>query len=208
MVIKQWHDGNLKINISNSAIWLLAFLLSTAAFSVRAESEFRLGYRLDYLLGTVDASQIDPSFPEISQGHTSSFFLGKEFLEHYFWQIDIGAWNADLANNAQFTYQYSMVEVGYKGSDSVFLIASAGIGGALAAITQGAPGIGAVQTGKILRDDLLLFVPTIGIGYRINKAWEGIVEIRRMNYMSATNSDNLFSKLNSTVGGISISSKL
>lgn len=200
------------MNRTRSAL-LIALLFYNTAPCAEIESEFRLGYRYDLLLASVDAAAIDPSFPEVDRGHTSAFYLGKKISDIAFWQFNVGAWNSALKDNAEFSYQYSMIELGVKGDRPLFLVAGAGIGAAIAALTVGTPEIGKVQTGKILRDTMFVVAPMVGVGYRFSNTvsplkLELIFELRQLKYYSALNEQNLFSKLNSNVGGISISRKL
>lgn len=186
----------------NTKKLLLSFLLALTASMANAE-DIRFGYGLVYSLNKLESSKIDGRLSDIpAGGHASAFFVQFPLKKNFFLEVSPGAMNFDTGNS-QFHAQFNCISVGYKRDATFYPIVAAGVGGALATLTEGPGTNGEIQSGYFVRNTTVFWKSKVGFGFQINDAWDVTVDGVGIGFF-----EKAFSNLNTYNVGATISYKL
>jgi len=192
----------MKTNLRVSLV-LFAALIGCSIASA-ADSGLRLGYRLGFSFIPLNASKIDAGFLDLRSGHTSAFYIERFLSDSIYIAMSPGAWNSEQSNNTQFTIQYNLVSMGYKGTGRVFANFGSGVGAGIFSLTGSSSSeLGTLQTGTALRSTSFMWTGHFGVGYRSQANWDYILEVRNFGFFH-----DQFSKLNALTAGFSVSTKI
>ncbi len=162
-------------------IGVLATMLPICATAQTSDHKYEVGIRSALMVGTMDLSQLDPAFDDLSPdgatgAHMSGFYLLMKVRPHLRLGVETLVSNSDKTATTTMNYQAAgpVVELSY--GRSWYVSGSVNAGGLIVnamSRSGAAPAEGASQ-GSFFKGEGLYVAPSIDVGYRYRRLSLGV----------------------------------